>query len=163
LSCVTTVGGYGQTYVPGFQASDTDVDVRFGLKVVDPRIYIGVGYLWHEGNYGYPRTSGVGFGIEKLPDLDHVFSVYGSLYYYPSVSGNFQFPGSAPPGLAGTVQSLSYRDLLYQGGVTFTLGKFDGLGVFLDANYLGDNERVKNLAPSSETHSGAAVGIGVKF
>ncbi len=163
LSCVSVVGGYGQTYVPGFQASDTDFDARFGLKVVDPRIYIGVSYLWHTVNYGYPRTSGVGFGIEKLPDLDQAFSVYGSVYYYPSVSGNYTFNAVAPPVFAGTTQSLSYRDLLYQGGITYTVGKFDGFGVFLDGNYTADNLRAKNLAPSSETHGAAAVGIGLKF
>ena len=162
-SCVTVLGGYGQTFVPGFKAKDTDIDARFGLKVVDPRIYIGVGYLWHNGNYGYPQVNGVGFGIEKLPDLDHAFSVYGSVYYYPSVSGNYTFNSAAPPVFAGTTQSLSYRDLMYQGGLTYTIGKFAGFGVFLDANYLGDQMRTKNLAPADESHGAAAVGIGLKF
>jgi hypothetical protein len=155
-SCVTVVGGGGAVYVPGFTAKDQDIDAVFGLKVVDPRIYIGVGYLWRQENYGYPIENGVGFGLEKLPDLDQPFSVYGSIYYYPSIQG--PTPGSYLPG-----GQLSYRDLKYQGGITYTIGSFSGFGVFLDANYLGDQLRVKSLAPSQANHSAAAVGIGLKF
>jgi hypothetical protein len=155
-SCVTIVGGGGSTYVPGFTAKDTDYDVVFGLTVVDPRIYIGVGYLWRQNNYGYPIENGFGFGLEKLPDLDQPFSVYGSVYYYPSVQGGT--PASYLPG--GTI---SYRDLKYQGGITYTLGKFEGFGVFLDANYLGDSLKVKNLGPVNATHNAASVGLGFKF
>jgi hypothetical protein len=155
-SCVTQVGSAGQTYVPGFTAKDQDIDAVFGLKVADPRIYIGVGYLWRQENYGYPIENGVGFGLEKLPDLDQPFSVYGSVYYYPSIQG--PTPASYLPG-----GQLSYRDLKYQGGITYTIGKFAGFGVFLDANYLGDQLRVKSLAPSSSNHSAAAVGLGLKF
>ena len=158
-SCVTVIGGGGQAYVPGFSANDRDFDVRFGLKVVDPRVYIGVGYLWKSGNYGYPWLSGVGFGVEKLPDLDHAFSFYGSVYYYPNVAGNLS---SATAPLYGG-QSLSYSDLKYQGGITYTIGGFSGFGVFLDANYLGDSYRAKNLAPANQTHGGPSVGIGFKF
>ncbi len=159
-SCVTVIGGYGSTYVPGFTVNDTEYDGRFGLKVVDPRIYIAVGYLWKNNNYGYPNINGVGFGLEKLPDLDQPFSVYGSVYYYPSVSGNYTF--AAGP-YAGTTQSLSYRDLKYQAGITYTIGAFSGVGVFLDANYLGDSIKVKSLGPSDESHGAAAVGLGFKF
>ncbi len=96
---VTQIGSAGATYVPGFRATDTDIDGRFGLKVVDPRIYVGVGYLSRSENYGYPRQGGVGFGIEKLPDLDQPFSVYGSVWYYPNVSASL--PTSVSPDFAG--------------------------------------------------------------
>jgi len=163
-SCVTTLGSFGQTYVPGFQVVDNDIDARFGLKVVDPRVYIGVGYLWHTENTGYPVLHGVGFGLEKLPDLDHAFSIYGSVYYYPSAAGNYTFSATAPsPAFASTTQSLSYRDLMYQGGLTYSLGSFTGFGVFLDANYTGDKMTAKSLAPVDSSHSAATVGIGFKF
>jgi hypothetical protein len=153
--CVTNVGGISQTYVPGFTATDTDIDGRIGLKVVDPRIYVGVGYLSRSENYGYPRQGGVGFGIEKLPDLDQPFSVYGSVWYYPSVQANF----SAPP----VTGQLTYRDLKYQVGATYTLGTFTGIGVFIEGGYMGDSLRAGNLAPSNSTHSGPYLGLGLKF
>jgi len=153
---VTNVGGLSQTYVPGFTARDTDIDGRLGFKVVDPRIYVGVGYLSRSENYGYPRQNGFGFGVEKLPDLDQTFSVYGSVWYYPSVSANFTDP------TFGT-GSFSYRDLKYQVGATYTLGSFTGIGIFLDGGYLGDSLRGKSLAPSDSTHGGAYLGLGLKF
>ena len=61
--------------------------MRFAVRVLQPRIYIGVGYLWVANNYGYPNLNGVGFGGEKLPDLNHFFSFFGSVWYYPSVNG----------------------------------------------------------------------------
>lgn len=152
---VTVLGSTGQVYVPGFRATDTDVDGRFGLKVVDPRIYVGIGYLSRSENYGYPRQGGVGFGLEKLPDLDQAFSVYGSIWYYPNVSATFATPVG---------NQFSYRDLRYQVGATYTLGSFTGFGVFIEGGYLGDSLRATNaVAPSSVSHGGAYAGLGVKF
>jgi hypothetical protein len=148
---VSTVGGTGPVLVPSFNAVDTDLDGRIGLKIVDPRIYVGVGYLSRAENYGYPRQNGIGFGIEKLPDLDQVFSVYGSAWYYPSVAAN------VPQG------SFAYRDLKYEIGGSLSLSKAPGFGVFLEGGYLGDSLRVKSLGPSDATLSGPYVGLGLKF
>jgi hypothetical protein len=156
---VTQIGSLNSTYVPGFTATDTDIDGRIGLKVIDPRIYVGIGYLSRSENYGYPRQGGVGFGIEKLPDLDQPFSVYGSVWYYPDVSATL--PGTVSPAFAG--QQFAYRDLKYQVGATYTVGSFTGFGIFLDGGYEGDSLRAGNLAPSAATHGGAYLGLGLKF
>jgi hypothetical protein len=158
--CVTVIGAYGQVGVPSFTARDIDFDGRFALKIAEPRIYIGVGYLHREENYGYPKQNGFGFGAEKLPDLDQTFSVYGSVWYYPSISGNFTFPVGAPPALVGTTDKFQQRFLKYQIGGTLNLGNS---GLFLDAGFLGDTIRGKNLSPSDASHAGGYVGLGIKF
>ncbi len=158
--CVTVIGGYGQVAVPSFTARDTDFDGRFALKIADPRIYIGVGYLHREENYGYPKQNGFGFGAEKLPDLDQPFSVYGSVWYYPSISGDYTFPAGAPPSLVGTTDKFQQRFLKYQIGGTFNLGSS---GLFLDGGFLGDTIRGKNLSPSDASHAGGYLGLGLKF
>jgi len=158
--CVTVIGGYGQTAVPSFVARDTDFDGRLGLKIADPRIYIGVGYLHREENYGYPKQNGFGFGAEKLPDVDQPFSVYGSVWYYPSISGNFTYPVGAPPNLIGTTDKFQQRFLKYQVGGTVSLGS---TGLFLDGGFLGDTIRGKNLSPSDATHAGGYLGLGIRF
>ena len=84
---VTVIGDNGAAFVPAFNARDYDLDARVGLRVLQPRIYIGVGYIWRGNNAGYPSVNGVGFGLEKLPDMNRPFSFYGSAYYYPSVKG----------------------------------------------------------------------------
>jgi len=158
--CVTVIGAYGQVPVPSFTARDTDFDGRLGLKVAEPRIYIGVGYLHREENYGYPKPNGFGFGAEKLPDLGQRISVYGSIWYYPSISGNFTYSPGAPPALVGTNDKLQQRFLKYQIGSTLTLGNSR---LFLDAGFLGDAIRGKNPAPSDASHAGGHIGLGIKF
>jgi hypothetical protein len=169
--CVTVIGVQqfsGATFVPAFQARDYDFDGRFGLKVADPRIYIGVGYMWRSNNYGYPKLNGVGFGAEKLPDLDQPFSIYGSAYYYPTVKGNYSVPNFDPVGncaLEGAhcqtaTFSLSYRILKYQIGGTFNFGTSP---LFLDFGYLGDRGTVASNGPSDFTHNGPYVGLGLHF
>ncbi len=67
----------------------TIVDARLGLEGSgSDSIYIGVGYMWRSGNYGYPRLNNVGSALRRLPDLDqNGFTWYGSAYYYPNVKG----------------------------------------------------------------------------
>ncbi len=161
---VTVIGGFGQTLVPAFTARDTNLDGRFGLKIADPRIYIGIGYINVQDNYGYPKENGFGFGVEKLPDLDQTFSVYGSVYYYPSVNANYTYPTGTPGGLVGTTAKLTDRFLKYQVGVSILLtGAKDPFGIFLDGGYLGDSIRGKSLSPGDASHGGAYLGLGLKF
>lgn len=154
---VTVIGGQGQTAVPAFTAKDSDVDARFGLKVADPHIFIGVGYLWRTNNYGYPRQDGVGFGLEKLPDLNQTFSLYGSAYYYPNLRGTCG-TNVCPTGPF----DLAYRVLKYQIGATVNLGG-NSVPVFLDLGFLGDQGRNKSNAPSDFTHTGPYIGLGIHF
>src|SRR6202049_3241538 len=158
--CVTVIGAYGQTFIPSFTARDADFDGRLCLKIAAPRIYIGVGYLHREENYGYPKQNGFGFGAEKLPDLQNTLSVYGSIWYYPSISGNFTYPATAPPALVDTTDKFQQSFLKYQIGGTLNLGNS---GLFLDAGFLGDTIRGKNLSPADASHAGGYVGLGIKF
>lgn len=155
---VTAIGGQGQTFVPAFEARDSDFDVRLGFKVADPHIFVGVGYLWRSTSYGYPRLTGVGYGVEKLPDLNHAFSLYGSAYYYPNAHGDCgtsvcPFPGPF---------TLAYRIFRYQIGGTVDVGggKFP---LFLDFGFLGDQGTNKSNAPVNYTHAGPYVGLGIHF
>ncbi len=153
--CVTVIGGGGQTFVPAFTVRDYDFDGRLGLKVADPRIYVGVGYMYRTNNYGYPRLRGVGFGLEKLPDLDQPFSIYGSAWYYPNVKGNCG-TDVCPTGPF----NLAYRILKYQIGGTFGFGKSP---LFLDFGFLGDRMTNKDNAPIGQTHNGPYIGLGLHF
>jgi hypothetical protein len=150
---VTTIGGAGSTAVPAFTARDYEGDVRLGLRVFQPRVYVGIGYLWKTGNYGYPRLGGLGYGIEKLPDLDQPFSVYGSAWYYPNTKGTFTDP-------SGNNFSLAYNILKYQVGATYVFGKSP---LFIEGGWMGDRGTNKTNAPSNYTANGPYVGLGIKF
>lgn len=166
--CVTTVGyqtiqnynGLGQAYVPSFTANESNVDVRFGLKVLNPRVYIGVGGFFKQEKYlGYPNLSGVGFGIEKLPDLDKTFSVYANLWYYPTISGNYTYPNSIYLGpYSGSTATLQYAALKYEVGGTYDIGNTP---LYVDFGYEGQHYSAKSNAPSDGSVTSPFVGLGV--
>ncbi len=153
---VTNVGGAGLTFVPAFDATEYELDLRGGVQVTGPRVYAGVSYLRRGNNYGYPTLRGVGAGIEKLPDVDQILSLYGSFYYYPDVKRDYYLPG-AP----GTTYTLGYHELRYDFGAT--LKPSANSPVFVDIGYLGDKSRNAGNAPINETRNGPFLGIGVNF
>ena len=167
--CVTTIGypltqaqsGLGQVYVTAFNAADNDVDAHFAIKVADPRVYIGIGGLVKTYDYlGYPTLSGIGFGVEKLPDLDQPFSVYGSAFYYPRVSGTYTFPALALLGNLSDKQiTLAYGEWKYEIGGTLALGR----NLYLDFGYLGERANARDNAPSPTSLNAPYVGLGLHF
>ena len=168
--CVTAVGyqltqafnGLGQAYVPGFEARESDFDAHLGWRVAEPRIYVGIGGFFKNYKYlAYPNLSGFGFGLQKLPDLNEPLSLYGSVWYYPSVSGKYTFPTSVLLGPLSAEQiTLSYSWLTYEVGGTFNFGK---TGAFLDAGFLGERARAKENAPTDTTITAPYVGLGYHF
>jgi len=168
--CVTVAGyqniiafnGLGQAYVAGFQGQENEGDVRLGVRVFDPRVYIGAGYMAKTYNYlGYPRISGAGFGVTKLPDLDTPFSLEGSAWYYPSLSGRYTYPTSPFLGaLSGTTIPFSYAYWKYRAGATLNLGHS---GIFIGAGYAGERGNARSNAPANTTVNGPYAGLGVHF
>ena len=149
---VTGIGGNYSTPVASFNVVNYDLDARWGIKVANPRIYVGIGYMWRGNNAGYPSQSNIGFGAEKLPDLNQPFSVYGSAWYYGNVKGNFTNPSGS--------YTLAYNVLKYQLGVTYS---FQNSPIFLDGGVLGSTAQNKSNAPSKYGDFAAYVGLGLKF
>jgi hypothetical protein len=161
---VTVIGGNGSTpVVTSGNLYDQDADVRLAVRVLDPRIYIGVGYIWTANNYGYPNMSSVGFGGEKLPDLNHNLSFFGSVWYYPTVKGtaNVQLPNQFPStGFHSASLPLQYNLLKYQIGLTASFGTAP---VFVEVGWLGDGWSNKTNAPINRSYSGPFAGLGLRF
>ena len=151
---VTTIGSRGTSYVPSFTAVNRDFDARLGIKVLDPHVYVAVGYIWGSNNYGYPNMNAVGGGIEKLPDWGHAFTYYGDVYYYPNFKGSYT---TAPfGGTPSQTYGIGYNLLKYQVGIAWAFVP----AVYLDAGWAGENGANKNNAPISYTFNGPYVGLG---
>ena len=148
---VTTLGGRG--FVPAFTQTEYDQDVRAGIKVTGPRIYGAVSYLTRGGNSGEPRQHGVGYGIEKLADVDQNFSLHGSVFFYPNVGGQYALGGAGSYG-------ESFRVVRYLIGASIVPNHSP---VFLDAGYIGDRSNVRTDAPVGFNHQGPYVGLGLHF
>jgi hypothetical protein len=155
--CVTTIGGNGSTWVGPFTPQTQTYEGHFGLRILEPRIYLAAGYLERLNNFGYPNVSGVGGGIEKLPDLDKPISVGASAFYYPQLKGNYV------DGL-GNSYSLQYRALVYDGSITFSLNGLEKrIPLFLEVGYHGESDNNKQNAPINRNENGAYAGLGFKF
>jgi len=158
---VTTIGGLGQSSVPQFIGRNFDFDARLGIRVLKPRIYIVGGYMWQNNNYGYPHMTGAGVGLEKLPDLDHVFGWYGSALYYFGVNGDYNsVAGACSPPTSPCTYNVAYNILKYDIGATYT---FPGFPLFIEAGFMGDRGWNYNAAPIGFSWSGPYAGIGLKI
>jgi hypothetical protein len=153
-----TIDG-GVAYVPVFLARQSNLDFRLEYQVAAPRIYVGAGYLLASTNYGYPRLSGLGFGLEKLPDFRPGIGFFGSAFYYPAASGDYTVdsPGSVN---FGNGYRQQYRILKYDLGLTLA---WDSFPVYIHAGFNGDRYAAKQNAPIGQTHDGPYIGLGVKL
>jgi hypothetical protein len=147
---VTTLGGRG--FVPSFTATEFDQDLRAGIKVTGPRIYGAVSYLRRGSNFE-PSQRGLGYGIEKLADVDQHFSLHGSVFFYPNVGGNYTVGGVGS-------RDESFRVVRYLIGASIVPNHSP---LFLDAGYLGDRSNVRTDAPVGFNHQGPYVGLGLHF
>ena len=109
-ACVTPIGyqTYDRAFSPGpsnyvnsFSAQDSTTQIGLGTKIAPiERFYLSVGYVFKGSNYlSYPTESGMGFGIDKLPDVDRALSLYGNFWMYFNVNGKYTGPTAA--GLGG--------------------------------------------------------------
>ena len=152
--CVTVLGpASGQAFVNSFDARDTELDGRFGIGIASPKVFIVGSYEQRYGNYGYPRLTGFGGGIEKLADFSQPVSIYGSVLYYPQLSGNYT-------DIFGGAQKLQYRELKYAAGLTINVPKTP---LFLDFGYLGNHTTGKQNAPGNGTQTSLYGGLGLHF
>ncbi len=148
---VTTLGGRG--FVPAFTQTEYDQDVRAGIKVTGPRIYGAVSYLRRGSNFE-PNQRGLGYGIEKLADVDQNFSLHGSVFFYPNVGGRYGVTGF------GDGFGVSYRVVRYLIGASIQPNHSP---LFLDVGFLGDRSHPRTDAPVGFNHQGPYAGLGIHF
>jgi hypothetical protein len=153
----TIDGGYAMT--PVFLASQTSIDERLEYRIAAPQLYVGVGYLETDNNYGYPQLNGAGVGIEKLPELRSGLSLSGSVFYYPNASGNYTVTSPASSNV-GKVYDQQYQILKYDVGVSLVFGR---VPIYLYGGYSGDSYVAKQNAPIGQTHAGPYIGLGAKL
>ena len=170
--CVTPIGSqtYNAVFNPGpvnfvntLSASDTTTQIGFGSKIAPKeKYYISVGYMFKGSNYlGYPGENGMGFGIDKMPDLDRVLSFYGNFWVYFNVNGAYTGPTSAALGsLSGYRFTPAYHMYAYRFGFTLSLPHTP---VFIDLSDVGDRADVGASAPSDSLHNALFMGAGIKF
>jgi Copper amine oxidase N-terminal domain len=167
LTCFFTIDG-GQDCARQFRARQNTLDGRLEYKVFNPHFYIGAAYGSDTNNYGYPRLNGFGFGLEKLPDfnMSSPLSYYGSVFYFPSMTGNYTVPAVNQFGIpaldAGAVFKQQFQITKYDAGLTYKFGN-SPTGLYILVGYSGDRWTVKANAPIGQSHGGPYAGLGLHF
>ena len=154
LTQFNTIDG-GAAFTPPFTARQWNLDGRLEYKIADPHIYIGASFMGMWNNYGNPRLTGGGVGLEKLPDPTGNFSVYGSAFYFPMMQGTYTVMSGPNSGLSFKQE---YRVIKYDIGVTYGPSH-----IYVIAGYNGDRWTTKQNAPVNQTHSGPYLGLGYRF
>jgi len=145
----------GTATTPVFQARQWNFEGRAEYQILKPRVNIGASFLTVYTNYGNPRLTGGGVGIEKLPYGNTTFDWYGSFFYFPNMQGTYL--ATAGPN-NGTSYKQQYQILKYDFGLNYGFSH-----VYVLAGYSGDRYTAKLSAPISQTHSGPYVGLGFRF
>ena len=103
-----------------------------------------------------PEHESFGFGGEKLPDLNHSLSFFGSIWYYPNVHGSYAT--NAAIRSMPSSYNLGYNILKYQIGVDYVIGNSP---VFIEGGWMGDSWTNKQNAPVNRSYNGPFAGLGV--
>ncbi len=158
LTRFSTIDG-GVASVPVFLARQSTLDTRLEYKVTKPNVYIGLGYIQTSNNYGYPHLGALGFGIEKLPDLNTPVTPYASVFYYPGASGNYTVSNAASPN-NNTRYKQVYAITKFDVGLAASLKHFP---IYVYGGFSGDRYTRHQNAPIDQTHSGPYLGLGLKI
>jgi len=159
LTVFSTIDG-GTASTPVFLASQNTIDARLEYQIGAPDWYGGIGLIRASNNYGYPKLSGLGVGVEKLPDFTGSLSLYGSAFYYPSASGDYTVSDGASTNFRTTYRQ-EYSILTYDFGAAWQFSP--GAPVYAYGGFAGDRYGKKQNAPIDQTHSGLYVGLGLKL
>ena len=149
----TIDGGFATT--PVFLARQTNIDGRVEYQIAKPHIYIAGSFLTVYTNYGNPRLTGGGAGLEKLPDPNSAFGFFGSFFYYPNMRGTYM--ETAGPN-NGTSYLQEYQIMTYNIGLNYGPSR-----IYVIAGFNGDRYTAKQNAPLNQTHAGPYLGLGIRF
>jgi len=147
----------GTAYTPVFLAKQSTLDARLLYQIAPAHVYVGVGYIQTSTNYGYPHLTGLGAGIEKLPELRPGIGFYGSAFYYPNASGTYTVASGSNTGAAFKQR---YQITKYDLGAALVFAHFP---VYLYGGFSGDRYTAREHAPIDQTHGGPYLGLGMKF
>jgi hypothetical protein len=124
-----------QTVVPLFTAVNAGSEFRLEYQPWRGPIYLGAAYSNSFNNYGFPRLSAFGVGVEVQPNPAKRLSPYGYYFYFPNQTGTFPLAAPSDPA-SGPFQESFHQDSFLAGG-SGTIGR-TGLslrfGVYRDSS-----------------------------
>ncbi|HME82955.1 MAG TPA: hypothetical protein VKF82_12905 [Candidatus Eremiobacteraceae bacterium] len=108
-----------QVVMPVFTASDAESEIRLEYQPVRIPVYFGLAYSNSFNNYGFPRLTAFGVGVELAPNPKHLLSPYGSFYYFPNQTGTYPLADPNNPASGSVGSSFRANELDLGGSLAF--------------------------------------------
>jgi hypothetical protein len=147
----------GTVVVPTFTANDGESEFRLEYQPGKFPAYLGLAYSNSFNNYGFPRLSALGFGIELQPNPRRSISPYGSYFFFPDQTGTY--PLANPNDPSSSPVSSSFVANEFEGGASIALRK-TGLSIVL-AYYQTTN--VRRTGRFNFVRDGPLIGLGYQL
>ncbi|MGA2394316.1 MAG: hypothetical protein ABSH03_13340 [Candidatus Lustribacter sp.] len=149
---VTTIGGAGTAFVPGFVVHDYETDSGGGVRVA-PHLFAGMALFGRTSNTGYPPLNGIGYIVMLAANPHALIAPYGWFAYFPNVGGIYALPG-------GAQTALTYHATHYRAGVLISQPH---TRLYFDLGYLGEDLHNRSNAPATIRTSAMTVGIAYRY
>jgi hypothetical protein len=149
---VTTIGGAGTAFVPGFTVHDNETDSGGGIDVA-PHLFAGMTLFRRTSNTGYPPLSGIGYDVMLTANSHAFIAPYGWFAYFPNVGGIYALAN-------GAHTALTYRAAHYRAGIL--IGE-PHTRLYFDLGYLGEDLHGRSNAPATIRTSAITAGIAFRY
>lgn len=144
----------GVIVVPAFTANDAESEFRLEYQALHAPVYFGLAYSNSFNNYGFPRLTALGIGVELQPNPRKLISPYGSYFFFPNQTGTYPLADPNDPS-SGTVHTAFVANE-FEGGFAITPPKAN-LSVVL-AYYQTTN--VRRTGTFNFVRDGPVIGLG---
>lgn len=109
----------GQVTVPVFTAVDAGSEFRLEYQPVHLPVYFGLAYSNASNNYNFPRLTGLGIGVELVPNPRRLLSPYGSFFYFPNQTGTYALANPNNPNSGSVASAFNSNELEVGGSLAF--------------------------------------------
>jgi hypothetical protein len=147
----------GTVVVPTFNANDGESEFRLEYQLGKFPAYLGLADSNSFNNYGFPRLSALGFGIELQPNPRRSISPYGSYFFFPNQMGTYPLANPNNPSSGPARSSFAANE--FEAGVSIALRK-TGLSIVL-AYYQTTN--VRRTGTFNFVRDGPVIGLGYQL
>lgn len=142
--------------VPPFLGRLKDSDVRLERGAFTKNLYLGLSYVNTSTSYGYPTLRGLGAGIEQYSAFKP-FALFGSMFYYPNVSGTFFQTDPKSPNFGKSYPvSLGQLTYAFEGSLPLSHDFYTYFGY-------GGYRMLKNTTTTVQNIEGPFLGLGTRL
>ena len=142
--------------VPVFVAVDSASEIRLEYQPPKLPVYFGFAYSNQSNSYNFPRLLAVGIGVELMPNPKHVFSPYGSYFFFPNQTGTYPLANPFDPASGSVGTSFRANELELGGSYAIPKSDLSVVGGYYQ------NTNIARTATFNFVRDGLFIGLGFR-